>query len=57
MDIAKLIDAIAVTAGVISAGVPIRQYSQRRKRDAMLELVRSFQSPAAMLIITIIDNG
>lgn len=44
--IANLINAIAVTAGVIFAAAQIRQYSQRRQRDAMLELVRSFQSPA-----------
>ncbi|PYK55798.1 MAG: hypothetical protein DME48_03465 [Verrucomicrobia bacterium] len=43
---AKLINAIAVTAGVIFAAVQIRHYRQRRRRDAMLELVRSFQSPA-----------
>ena len=44
--IANLINAIAVTAGVIFAAVQITQYRQRRHRDAMLELVRSFQSPA-----------
>jgi hypothetical protein len=44
--IANLINALAVTAGVIFAAVQIRYYSQRRRRDAMLELVRSFQSPA-----------
>ncbi len=44
--IANLINAIAVTAGVIFAAAQIRQYRQRRQRDAMLELVRSFQSPA-----------
>jgi hypothetical protein len=44
--LANLINAIAVTAGVIFAAVQIRQYRQRRHRDAMLELVRSFQSPA-----------
>ena len=43
---ANLINAIAVTAGVIFAAVQITQYRQRRHRDAMLELVRSFQSPA-----------
>ena len=45
-NIANLINAIAVTAGVIFAAVQIRQYQKRRQRDAMLELVRSFQSPA-----------
>ncbi len=44
--IANLLNAIAVTAGVIFAAAQIRQYRQRRQRDAMLELVRSFQSPA-----------
>jgi len=42
---ANLINAIAVTAGVIFAAVQIRHYRQQRRRDAMLELVRSFQSP------------
>ena len=42
---ANLINAIAVTAGVIFAAAQIRQYRHRRQRDAMLELVRSFQSP------------
>jgi hypothetical protein len=44
--LANLINAVAVTAGVIFAAAQIRQYRQRRQRDAMLELVRSFQSPA-----------
>jgi hypothetical protein len=44
--IANLVNAIAVTAGVIFAAAQITQYRQRRHRDAMLELVRSFQSPA-----------
>ena len=44
--LANLINAIAVTAGVIFAAAQIRYYRQRRRREAMLELVRSFQSPA-----------
>src|SRR5207253_9817340 len=44
--LANLINAIAVTAGVIFAAEQILQYRQRRQRDVMLELVRSFQSPA-----------
>src|SRR5437899_306821 len=44
--LANLINAIAVTAGLIFAATQIRYYRQRRRRDAMLELVRSFQSPA-----------
>jgi hypothetical protein len=43
---ANLINAFAVTAGVIFAAAQIGYYRQRRRRDAMLELVRSFQSPA-----------
>src|SRR5437588_12055182 len=45
-NIANLINAFAVTAGVIFAAAQIRYYRQRRRRDVMLELVRSFQSPA-----------
>src|SRR5881227_1061802 len=44
--LANLINAIAVTAGVIFAAAQIRYYRQRSRREAMLELVRSFQSPA-----------
>ena len=40
---ANLINALAVTAGVIFAAVQIRQYRQRRRRDAMSALVRSFK--------------
>src|SRR2546428_2866600 len=43
---ANVVNAIAVTAGVIFAAAQIGYYRQRRRRDAMLELVRSFQSPA-----------
>jgi hypothetical protein len=35
-----------VTAGVTLAAVQIRYYRQQRRREAMLELVKSFQSPA-----------
>jgi hypothetical protein len=44
--LANLINALAVTAGVIFAAAQIRYYRQRRRRESMLELVRSFQSPA-----------
>src|SRR5207245_9073927 len=44
--LANLINAIALTAGVIFAAAQISYYRQRRQREAMLELVRSFQSPA-----------
>jgi hypothetical protein len=43
--VANLINAIAVTAGVIFAAAQIRDYRRRRQRDSMLNLVRSFQSP------------
>ena len=43
--LANLVNAVAVTAGVLFAAVQIYHYRQRRERDAMLELVRSFQSP------------
>jgi hypothetical protein len=43
--LANLINAFAVTAGVIFAAVQIRYYRQQRRREAMLELVKSFQSP------------
>ena len=59
--IANLINALAVTAGVIFAAVQIRHYSQRRRRDAMLELVRSFQSPtfskALRRVVELPDNA
>src|SRR5437899_12161438 len=42
---ANLINAIAVTAGVIFAAVQINHYRRRRRRDAMLNLVQSFQGP------------
>jgi hypothetical protein len=42
--LANLVNAAAVTAGVIFAAVQIRHYRQRRRRDAMIELLRSFQS-------------
>jgi hypothetical protein len=44
--LANLINACAVTAALIFAGAQIGYYRQRRRREAMLELVRSFQSPA-----------
>jgi hypothetical protein len=44
--LANLINAFAVSAGVIFAATQIRHYRQRRRRDAMVELVRSFQNPS-----------
>jgi hypothetical protein len=43
--LANLINALAVTAGVIFAAAQIHHYRRRRRRDAMLNLVQSFQSP------------
>jgi hypothetical protein len=44
--LANLINAFAVTAALIFAAAQVSYYRQRRRREAMLELVRSFQSPA-----------
>ena len=44
--LANAVNAVAVTAGVVFAAAQIRDYRRQRRRDAMLELVRSFQSPA-----------
>jgi superfamily I DNA/RNA helicase len=44
--LANLINAFAVTGGLIFAATQIRYYRQRRRRDAMIELVRSFQNPS-----------
>ena len=44
--LANLVNAVAVTAGVVFAAVQIRHYRHRQHRDTMLELVRSFQNPA-----------
>src|SRR5437773_5389009 len=64
MDISTLansINAIAVTAGVIFAAAQISYYRRRRRRDAMLELVRSFQSPtfskAFRYVVELPDNA
>lgn len=43
--LANLINALAVTGALLFAGVQVGYYRRRRRRDAMLELVRSFQSP------------
>lgn len=44
--IANLINALAVTAGVIFAAVQIRDYRRQQQRDSMSALVRSFQTPS-----------
>src|SRR5438445_13881467 len=54
--IANLINAIALTAGVIFAAAQIRHYRQRRQREAMLELVRSFQSPAFTSALRLVQS-
>ena len=43
--LANLINAFAVTAALLFAAAQVGYYRRRRRRDAMLELVRSFQSP------------
>ena len=59
--LANLINAIAVTAGVIFAATQIRDYRHQRKRDSMLSLVRSFQSPtfakALRRVVELPDNA
>ena len=59
--LANLINAIAVTAGVIFAATQIRDYRRQRKRDSMLSLVRSFQNPtfakALRRIVELPDNA
>src|ERR1700730_4882815 len=59
--LANLINAIAVTAGVIFAAAQIRDYRRQRRRDAMLNLVRSFQSPTfapgLRLVVEMPDNA
>jgi hypothetical protein len=42
---ANLVNAIAVTAGVIFAATQIVDYRRQRHRESMLSLVRSFQNP------------
>src|SRR5258707_5030644 len=44
--VANLINALAVTAGVIFAAVQIRDYRQQRHGDSMPDLVRSVQTPS-----------
>jgi len=44
--VANLVNAIAVTAGVIFAAVQIQDYRRQRHRDSMSALVRSFQTPS-----------
>jgi hypothetical protein len=59
--LANLINAVAVTAGVIFAAAQIRDYRRQRRRDAMLNLVRSFQSPTfargLRLVVELPDNA
>lgn len=44
--LANVINAVAVSAGVIFAAVQVHLYREQQRRDAMLALVRSYQSPA-----------
>lgn len=43
---ADLLNAAAVTIGVLFAATQIRDYRKQRRRESMLELVRSFQNPS-----------
>ena len=43
--LANVINAIAVTAGVIFGATQIRDYRRHRHRESMLSIVRSFQNP------------
>lgn len=42
--LANLINAIAVTAGVIFAAAQIREFRRQRRRQSMYTLVQTFQS-------------
>lgn len=59
--IANLVNAIAVTAGVIFAATQIQEFRAQRRRDSMLNLVRSFQSPtfaqALRLVVNLPENA
>ena len=58
--LANVINAVAVSAGVIFAAVQIHHYRQRQQRDSMLELVRSFQNPSfanALRRVTSLPDG
>ena len=58
--LANLINAIAVTAGVIFAAVQIREFRRQRKRQSMYALVQTFQgidfARALHLIMELPDN-
>ena len=59
--LANLINALAVTGALLFAAVQVGYYRRRRRRDAMLELVRSFQSPtfsrALRRVVELPDNA
>jgi len=44
--IANMVNAIAVTVGVVFAATQLWDYRRQRRREGMLELVRSFQNPS-----------
>ncbi|HXL23959.1 MAG TPA: DUF4760 domain-containing protein [Chthoniobacterales bacterium] len=58
--LANLINAIAVTAGVIFAAAQIREFRRQRRRQSMYTLVQTFQSAdfakALHLIMELPDN-
>ena len=59
--LANLINALAVTAALLFAATQVSYYRRRRRRDAMLELVHSFQSPtfsrALRRVVELPDNA
>jgi hypothetical protein len=58
--VANIVNAVAVTGGLLFAAVQLRYYRHRRRREAMLELVRSFQSPAftsALRLVLSLPDG
>jgi len=59
--LANVINAVAVTAGVIFAATQIRDFRGQRRRDSMSALVRSFQNTAfadaLRLVSSLPDNA
>jgi hypothetical protein len=47
--VANLINALAVTAGVIFAAVQIRDYRRQRHRDSMLRSCDHFKLPPLLI--------
>ena len=58
--LANVVNAVAVTAGVLFAVVQLRDYRHHRRHEGMLNLVRSFENPtfskALRRVIELPDN-